>query len=47
MPDVFHAAGGKIIQQHHPVAILQKAFREMGTYKSSAACYQVTQTASL
>src|SRR5579859_565555 len=44
--DIFHAAGGEIIEQHHLLALFQQSLGEMGTDKSSAARDQVSHTTS-
>jgi len=37
MADVFHAAGGKIVEKHDSVAAIEQAFREMRADEAGAA----------
>jgi hypothetical protein len=44
--DIFHAAGGEIIEQHHLFAFFQQSLGKMGTDESSAARDQISHTTS-
>jgi hypothetical protein len=44
--DIFHAAGGEVIEQDHLLTLLQQSLGKMGTDEASAARDQVSHTTS-
>src|SRR5208337_3605613 len=47
VPDILHAAGGKIVQQHDAFALLEQPFRQVRPDKTSAAGNEIAHAASL
>src|SRR5271168_2065580 len=45
--DIFHTAGGEIVEEGDMIAAVEQAFRQMGTDETGAAGNQITQRASL
>ena len=46
MADVFHAAGGEVVQQHNVIASFEQTLREVGADKTGPAGDQKAQRAS-
>src|SRR5208337_3039200 len=46
VPDILHTSGGKIVQQHHAVALFEQPLRQVRSDETSAAGNEISHAAS-